>query len=153
MGLGAPWWEPDARGTITGLTRGAGTAHFARAALEAMAYGTADVMEAMVAASGQRFKTLRVDGGASANDWLLQFQADMLRVPVERPSNIETTAMGAAGLAGIAAGVWADAESFMSAQDVTAFPPQKRTDVAALRAGWSRAVDATLGIARAGKQK
>ena len=153
VGLGAPWWEPDARGTITGLTRGAGRAHFARAALEAMAYGTADVMEAMVAASGQRFKTLRVDGGASANNWLLQFQADVLRVPVERPSNVETTAMGAAGLAGIAAGVWADAESFMSAQDVTAFPPQKRTDVAALRAAWYRAVDATLGIARAGKQK
>lgn len=153
VGLGAPWWEPDARGTITGLTRGTGRAHLARAALEAMAYGTADVMEAMVSASGQRFKSLRVDGGASANDWLMQFQADVVRVPVERPANIETTAMGAAGLAGIAAGVWPDAESFMAAQTVTSFPPAKRKDIPALRAGWRKAVDATLLVARPRKAR
>jgi glycerol kinase len=148
VGLGAPWWEPNARGTITGLTRGTGRAHLARAALEAMAYGTADVMEAMVSASGQRFKALRVDGGASANDWLMQFQADVLRVPVQRPANIETTAMGAAGLAGIAAGVWPDADSFIAAQKVASFPPQPRKDIPALRAGWRKAVDATLMVAR-----
>ena len=144
VGLGAPWWNPDARGTIVGLTRGSGRAHLARAALEAMAYGTADVMHTMVAASGQRFRALRVDGGASANDWLMQFQADVIGVPVERPANIETTAMGAAGLAGIAAGVWPSAEAFMAAQDSAKFQPHKRKDIAALRDGWRRAVAATL---------
>jgi glycerol kinase len=148
VGLGAPWWEPNARGTIVGLTRGTGRAHFARAALEAMAYGTADVIDAMRAASGQHFRSLRVDGGASANDWLMQFQADVLGVSVERPANVETTAMGAAGLAGIAAGVWRDADAFMAAQDSTVFQPKKRSDIAALRAGWTRAVQATLQVAR-----
>lgn len=148
VGLGAPWWEPNARGTIVGLTRGTGRAHFARAALEAMAFGTADVVQAMRAASGQRFRALRVDGGASANDWLMQFQADVLGVPVERPANIETTAMGAAGLAGIAAGTWPSADAFMAAQESTTFTPGKRTDIGALRAGWKAAVDATLGVAR-----
>jgi glycerol kinase len=148
VGLGAPSWEPDARGTIVGLTRGTGRAHFARAALEAMAYGTADVMEAMRAASGQRLRSLRVDGGASANNWLMQFQADVLRVPVERPANVETTAMGAAGLAGLAAGVWPDADAFIAAQATETFQPAKRADVAALRSGWKRAVEATLLVAR-----
>ena len=149
VGLGAPWWEPNARGTIVGLTRGTGRAHFARAALEAMAYGTADVMDSMVAASRQRFKSLRVDGGASANDWLMQFQSDVLGVPVERPANVETTAMGAAGLAGIAAGVWPSAEAFIAAQRVATFTPRKRQDVKTLRAGWRNAVRATLDVARA----
>ena len=153
VGLGAPAWEPNARGTIVGLTRGTGRAHFARAALEAMAYGTADVMEAMRAASGQRLRALRVDGGASANDWLMQFQADMLGVPVERPANVETTAMGAAGLAGLAAGVWPDADAFIAAQGTATFQPTKRKDVAALRAGWKRAVDATLLVARGKKPR
>ena len=153
VGLGAPWWEPNARGTIVGLTRGSGRAHFARAALEAMAYGTADVMETMTKASGQRFRSLRVDGGASANDWLMQFQADVLGTPVERPSNVETTAMGAAGLAGIAAGVWPDADAFIAAQQSTTFMPRKRKEVAAWRAGWKRAVDATLSVARAGTER
>jgi glycerol kinase len=153
VGLGAPSWEPNARGTIVGLTRGTGRAHFARAALEAMAYGTADVMEAMRVASGQRFRSLRVDGGASANNWLMQFQADVLRVPVERPANVETTAMGAAGLAGLAAGVWPSADAFISAQATETFQPAKRNDVAALRAGWKRAVDATLLVARGRKSR
>jgi glycerol kinase len=152
VGLGAPWWEPNARGTIVGLTRGSGRAHFARAALEAMAYGTADVMQAMRAASGQRFRALRVDGGASENDWLMQFQADLLGVPVERPANVETTAMGAAGLAGIAAGIWPTADAFAAAQASTTFVPRKRKDVASLRAGWMQAVEATLSVAR-GKRK
>lgn len=149
VGLGAPWWEPNARGTIVGLTRGSGRAHLARAALEAMAYGTADVMESMVKVSRQRFKSLRVDGGASANDWLMQFQADVIGLPVERPANIETTAMGAAGLAGIAAGVWASADDFMAAQQVTRLAPRRRTDIGALRAGWRTAVAAALLTARA----
>ena len=153
VGLGAPWWEPNARGTIVGLTRGSGRAHLARAALEAMAYGTADVMEAMRTASGQRFRSLRVDGGASANNWLMQFQADVLGVPVERPANIETTAMGAAGLAGVAAGVWKNADAFMAAQESAVFQPQKRKDIAALRAGWTRAVEATLSVARARRSR
>jgi len=153
VGLGAPAWEPDARGTIVGLTRGTGRAHIARAALEAMAYGTADVMEAMRAASGQRLRSLRVDGGASANDWLMQFQSDVLGVPVERPVNVETTAMGAAGLAGLAAGVWPDADAFISAQATETFRPAKRKDIAALRAGWKRAVDATLLVARGKKRR
>ena len=149
VGLGAPWWEPNARGTIVGLTRGSTHAHLARAALEAMAYGSADVIDAMVQASGERFQRLRVDGGASANDWLMQFQADVLGVTVERPANVETTAFGAAGLAGIAAGVWSNADEFLGAQTFTAFAPvSSRNDVAQLRAGWGRAVRTALHWAR-----
>ncbi|HET6764474.1 MAG TPA: glycerol kinase GlpK, partial [Longimicrobiaceae bacterium] len=99
-GLGAPHWEPQARGTIFGLTRGTGRAHLARAALEAMAYSTHDVVQAMQGDSGVAMPELRVDGGAAANDWMMQFQADVLGIPVERPDMLETTALGAAGLAG-----------------------------------------------------
>ena len=149
VGLGAPWWEPNARGTIVGLTRGTTHAHFARAALEAMAYGTADVIDAMVQGTGHSFDTLRVDGGATANSWLLQFQADVIGVPVERPSNIETTALGAAGLAGIASGVWKDAESFIAAQRFTSFHPGVASASArAQRKDWSRAVKTALYWAR-----
>ena len=148
VGLGAPWWEPNARGTIVGLTRGSTRAHLSRAALEAMAYQTADVIDAMVKASGEQFARLRVDGGASANNWLMQFQADVLGVPVERPANVETTALGAAGLAGISAGVWPSAEGFLAAQEFTAFEPGKSVEVGQLRAGWSRAVRAALHWAR-----
>ena len=148
VGLGAPWWDANARGTIVGLTRGTTKAHFARAALEAMAYGTADVIDAMVSSTGKTsFKRLRVDGGASSNDWLMQFQADVLGAPVERPANVETTALGAAGLAGIAAGVWPDAERFLAAQRHTVFEPRK-ADRKALRRGWTRAVKAALHWAR-----
>lgn len=144
-GLGAPHWNPDARGMIVGLTRGTTRAHLARAALEAMAYGTADVLDAMRARSGVPFETVRVDGGASANDWLMQFQSDIIGVPVERPGIIETTAMGAAGLAGIASGVWRDAEEFMSAGRRVRFQPQMEdSERARLRSGWSRAVRSTL---------
>jgi glycerol kinase len=148
-GLGAPWWEPEARGTIVGLTRGTTRAHLARAALEAMAYGTADVIESMSEGSDTTFERLRVDGGASANDWLMQFQADVLGVSVERPTNVDTTALGAAGLAGIAAGLWRNAQAFHSAQQFATFAPRgDRSEIASMRAGWKRAVDTALQWAR-----
>jgi glycerol kinase len=106
VGLGAPHWRPEARGAWLGLTRGVTGAHLARAALESIAYQTRDVADAMVADSGRRLTALRVDGGAAANDFLLQFQADVLGIPVQRPKMLETTALGAAALAARAAGMW-----------------------------------------------
>jgi glycerol kinase len=106
-GLGSPWWDPYARGTLVGITRGTTGAHIARAAVEAMAFQTRDVVEAMAAASGQHIAELRVDGGASAMDLLVQIQADQLQVPVSRPVVQETTALGACYIAGLAEGVWA----------------------------------------------
>jgi glycerol kinase len=149
-GLGAPDWEPDARGTIVGLTRGTTRAHLARAALEAMAYGTADVLGTMREHGRVPFERLRVDGGATTNDWLMQFQADVLGVPVERPDLVETTALGAAGLAGLHAGVWADADAFLSARTFTRFEPSVHGAESAARghAGWRRAVRAAVGWAR-----
>jgi Glycerol kinase len=130
---------------IVGLTRGTTRAHLARAALEAMAYGTADVLDAMRTRSGVPFERLRVDGGATVNEWLMQFQSDIIGVPVERPDVIETTAMGAAGLAGIASGVWHDAGEFMSVRKHVTFHPQMDVaERARLRAGWDRAIRATL---------
>ncbi len=148
-GLGAPHWEPEARGMITGLTRGTSRAHLVRAALEAMACGTADVFDAMKARSGVPFTRLRVDGGAAVNDWLMQFQSDMLRVPVERPEMVETTALGAAALAGLAEGVWSSAADFMAVKRYTIFEPAM-DDVAAsaVRSGWDRSVNAALYWAR-----
>jgi glycerol kinase len=109
-GLGAPYWKPDARGTITGLTRGTTVAHIARAALESIAYQSAALLQAMsrdaVAAGGKPVSELRVDGGASVNNLLMQFQADLLGIPVIRPAVTETTALGAAYLAGLACGAW-----------------------------------------------
>ena len=148
-GMGAPDWEPGARGTIVGLTRGSTRAHLARAALEAMAYGTSDVLRLMRDRSGVSFDRLRVDGGATENDWLMQFQADVLGVPVERPDMIETTALGAAGLAGIASGVWPDAGAFIASRTHTRFTPGE--GVGAAQAGareWRRAVRAALAWAR-----
>ncbi len=148
-GLGAPHWEPDARGTMVGLTRGTTRAHLARAALEAMAYGSSDVLSAMRESSGVPFERLRVDGGASVNGWLMQFQADIIGVPVERPEIVETTALGAAGLAGIAAGVWEGSDEFLSVRRYTKFVP--RLDGAErdrLVSGWNRAVRATLSWAK-----
>jgi glycerol kinase len=151
VGLGAPHWEPRARGTIVGLTRGTTRAHLARAALEAMAFATADVLFAMHAHAGTAIERLRVDGGATANDWLMQFQADVLRVPVERPDLIETTALGAAGLAGIAAGVWAEPGAFLAARTFTRFECRApRDETTAWLAGWRRAVRAALAWARDG---
>jgi glycerol kinase len=117
-----------------------------------MAYGTYDVLELMSACAKTRFERLRVDGGATVNDWLLQFQADVLGVPVERPDVIETTALGAAGLAGVAAGVWPDPESFIAARRFTTFRPGAGTGAARdALAGWERAVRATLAWARDGE--
>jgi glycerol kinase len=148
-GLGAPYWEAGARGTIVGLTRGTGRAHIVRAALEAMAFGTAEVLDSMSQASGTPFDRLRVDGGATANDWLMQFQADVLGVPIERPHMVETTALGAAGLAGLAAGVWKNADEFLATRRFTSFTPRMdRAHAAALLDGWQRAVRAAISWAR-----
>ena len=105
-GLGAPHWDPYARGTLVGISRGTGAAHIARAALEGIALQNADVMQAMQADAGMQIRELRVDGGASRNDLLMQFQSDILGVPVLRPEITETTALGAASLAGLAIGLW-----------------------------------------------
>jgi len=107
-GLGAPHWDADARGVITGLTRGSNAGHLARAALESIAYQSADLLGAMAADTGKQLRELRVDGGAVGNNALMQFQADLLRVPVVRPRTTETTALGAAYLAGLAVGFWRD---------------------------------------------
>jgi glycerol kinase len=148
-GLGAPSWEPDARGTIVGLTRGTTRDHLVRAALEAMCYGTADVLGAMRAASGAPLDILRVDGGATANGWMMQFQADVLGVPVERPDVIETTAMGAGALAGLATGVWKDADAFIHSRHYERFSPGAgRAAAQEGAAGWHRAVRAALHWAR-----
>lgn len=150
VGLGAPHWEPEARGSIFGLTRGTGREHLVRAALEAMAYGTAEVLEAMEADSGVTADELRVDGGAALNDWLMGFQADVVGIPVRRPPNVETTALGAAGLAGIESGVWASADEFLAQQGepdrFRATAPEKKR--AELLAGWHRAVRAAVSWAR-----
>jgi glycerol kinase len=151
-GLGTPHWEPEARGTLTGLTRGTTRAHIVRAVLEAIAFSTGDLLDAMMGPSGGRPSTLRVDGGAAANDWLMQFQADVLGVPVERPDMVETTALGAAGLAGIAVGVWSDAEAFAAARSYTRFEPTMGDADRRARLGeWERAVTTTLAWARHGR--
>ena len=149
VGLGAPDWEPAARGTIVGLTRGTSRAHLARAALEAMAYATLDVLGDMRTSADVPITRLRVDGGATSNDWLMQFQADVAGVEVERPDMAETTAMGAAGLAGIAAGVWSNASEFHASREFTRFTPGEGARGAqTAHAGWRRAVRATLSWAR-----
>jgi glycerol kinase len=149
VGLGAPHWEPAARGTIVGLTRGTTRAHIVRAALEAMAYGTRDVVDTMSTHGLGRPNVLRVDGGAAANDWLMQFQADQLGIPVERPDLVETTALGAAGLAGLASGVWSKPSEFIAGRTFSRFEPaSERRQAEADLAGWRRAVRAGLSWAR-----
>ena len=141
-GLGAPHWDMYSRGTIVGLTRGTGRAHIVRAALESIAYQSADVISAMAADSSMKSTVLRVDGGASANNFLMQFQADILGVHVLRPKVIETTAMGAAMLAGRAVGVWNDADLTKLQQPDREFVPNM-DDVTRenyLRQ-WQRAID------------
>jgi glycerol kinase len=146
VGLGAPHWEAEARGTIVGLTRGSTRAHLARAALEAMAYSTRDVVDAMSTVSGVDLAELKADGGAAANDWLMQFQADTLGVRVARPDVVETTAMGAAALAGLATGVWPSPELFSERRSYRWFEPEGSAEDA--YAGWRRAVDTALHWAR-----
>jgi len=143
VGLGAPYWDSYARGTIVGLTRGSTAAHIARATLESMSYQTRDVLEAMTADSGVHVSTLRVDGGAVVNNLLMQFQADILGVPVQRPKVAETTALGAAYLAGLATGFWSSQQEVAEqwAIDRT-FEPQMSADQRnTLYAEWKRAVE------------
>jgi glycerol kinase len=151
-GLGAPHWEPEARGTLVGLTRGSTRAHLVRAALEAMAYATRDVAEAMEADARVRLAELRVDGGAAANDWLMQFQADVLGVPVRRPEMVEMTARGAAGLAGLATGFWDGPEAFHAARrgETLFSPAADDRDRATLLGGWRRALAAATAWAEHG---
>jgi len=151
VGLGAPHWRHDARGALFGLTRGTTREHLVRAALEAMAYSTREVLEAMEADSSTKMTELRVDGGAAKNDWFLDFQAGVLGLPVRRPALVETTALGAAGLAGLETGLWPDAETFMAAQgDATRFSSRMSDEEReTLFAGWGAAVDAVKGVGRA----
>ncbi|MDQ6716730.1 MAG: glycerol kinase [Gemmatimonadota bacterium] len=150
-GLGAPHWQPEARGTIVGITGGTRREHLVRATLEAMAYSTADIFESLSEASGASFSKIRVDGGASANDWLMQFQADVLGIPVERPEMIETTASGAAGLAGLAAGIWTSADDFLKTRRFRSFEPASGGTTGPNLAEWRRAVRAALSWAEDGK--
>ena len=146
-GLGSPHWDPHARGTIVGLTRGTGRAHLARATLEAIAYQTVDALRAMEQASGEPLLELRADGGASANGWLMQFQADMLGIPVERPAILETTSQGAAYLAGLATGFWESVEEIAKTRpEGQIFTPQMEPAQAQrLYARWQDAVGRAKG--------
>lgn len=148
-GLGAPHWDPYARGVLVGITRGTTKAHVARAALEAIAYQSADVVRAMEQEAGVPLRALRVDGGAAVNDFLMQFQADVLDVPVERPAVTETTALGAAYLAGWAAGVWRDRDEIVSQWhlDRRFEPVMDAAQRDRLLDGWRRAVERSLGWA------
>ncbi|MBI4207955.1 MAG: glycerol kinase GlpK, partial [Betaproteobacteria bacterium] len=141
-GVGSPHWDPYARGMIHGLTRGATAGHIARAALEAIAYQTADVLHAMESDAGIRLEELRVDGGAARNDMLMQFQADLLGVPVVRPRVTETTALGAAYLAGLAVGYWKDGQEIAAQWQVEREfePGMDRAHAEALLAGWRKAL-------------
>ena len=141
-GLGAPHWRPEARGVITGLSRGTTKAHLARAVLEGIALQNVDILQAMERDAGEPLRELRVDGGAAANDLLVQFQADVLGVPIRRPKNLETTALGAAFLAGLGAGVWSSTADLATlwreqARFTPAMPPDQ---VATWRARWAAAV-------------
>ena len=142
VGLGAPYWDPFARGTIVGLTRGSGRAQLVRAAVEAMAYQTNDVVKAMEGDTSRPFKELRVDGGASVMDALCQFQSDLLGIPVRRPGQTETTALGAAFLAGLGAGLWSDSDlSGLWKLDREFEPAISRDQAETLQAQWRRAVE------------
>jgi glycerol kinase len=146
-GLGAPHWDAFARGTVVGLTRGSNAGHIARAALESIAFQSAELLRAMEQDSGRLSTELRVDGGAAANDLLMQFQADLLGVPVVRPTTLETTALGAAYLAGIAAGVWTGpGEIAKQWKAARRFEPRMRREEAARRMGeWQRALERAKG--------
>jgi glycerol kinase len=145
-GLGAPYWEPKATGSILGLTRGTTNAHIARATLEAIAFQVKDIFDAM-ALTGIRLSKLKVDGGASANNLLMQFQSDQLGVPLERPVNLDSTALGAAYLAGLGVGFWSSLEELLELNPVQAsFHPEPVSSVAYDR--WKRAVQATIDFTK-----
>jgi len=147
-GLGAPYWQADVRGAIFGLSRGTSREHLIRAALESMAYQTRDVLAAMEADAGIALKELRADGGAIGNDFLAQFQSDMLGVPLLRPRITETTALGAAYLAGLAVGVWDSREQIarLWQQDRRFDPAMEASRRERLYSGWQAAVQATMGF-------
>lgn len=146
VGLGAPYWDSDVRGAVFGLTRGTSKEHFVRATLESLAYQTKDVLDAMEADSGISLKALRVDGGAVANNFLMQFQSDLLNVPVERPVISETTALGAAYLAGLAVGFWKDRSEIAKHWHLDKqFQPDMEQEVREeIYGGWQKAVRATM---------
>ena len=146
-GLGAPYWDAQARGAIVGLTRGANRAHIVRAALEALAYQTSDLVVAMEADSGVPLSCLSVDGGAAANDFLMQFQSDILERELRRPANTETTALGAAFLAGLTTGFWKDLDAIRALRTAdTIFRPTMDHDTGMkLLRGWHQAVRRTRG--------
>jgi glycerol kinase len=146
VGLGAPYWDPHARGALLGLSRGTTAAHLARAALEAIAYQTRDLVEAMERDSGVPLRELRVDGGAAANNFLMQFQADVLAKPVVRPACTETTALGAAFLAGLAVGVWKNTDELEALwkKDRVFEPAMPASEREQLYAGWKQAVERVL---------
>jgi len=148
-GLGAPHWDAYARGAIFGLTRGATDAHLARAALESICYQSAEVLRAMEADAGLKLAQLRVDGGATANNLLMQFQADLLGVPVVRPKVAETTALGAAYLAGLAVGYWRNPADVASNWQIDRRfePSMSRDQAASLTSGWDKAVARSKGWA------
>lgn len=144
-GLGAPYWNQDARGTITGITRGTNKSHMARAALESIAYQTMDVLNAMQADAGTPISELRVDGGATANNLLMQFQADLLNCKVVRPEVTEVTAIGAAYLAGLATGFWKNIEEIKSQWQVNkTFVANPNIDNSKRISGWKKAVRAAI---------
>ena len=149
-GLGAPHWDQYARGTIVGITRGVNKYHIIRATLESLAYQVNDVLDAMKADSGISLAALKVDGGASANDFLMQTQADIIDAPVNRPQCVETTAMGAAYLAGLAVGYWANKEDVIKnwAIDKTFKPSITEEDRMARIKGWNKAVKYAYGWAK-----
>jgi glycerol kinase len=148
VGLGTPYWDSQVRGAVFGLTRGTQKEHLIRATLESMAYQTKDVLAAMEADSGIQLKSLRVDGGAVANNFLMQFQSDILRVPVDRPKINETTALGAAYLAGLAIGFWKDRHDIINNWQVDrTFSVDMNTAKAdKLYAGWKMAVNAAMAF-------
>jgi glycerol kinase len=148
VGLGSPYWDSEVKGAVFGLTRGTTKEHFIRATLEALAYQTKDVLAAMESDSGISVNALRVDGGAAANDFLMQFQSDILNIPVERPTVNETTALGAAYLAGLAVGYWNSADELMDHENTERVfhPVMAEEERSELYAGWQRAVKAAMAF-------
>ena len=146
-GLGAPYWDMYARGCVVGMTRGTSRAHFARAVLESIAFQVTDLMTAMRQDAGCEISVLRVDGGASVSDLMMQFQADLLRIPVDRPTMVETTAFGAAALAGLSAGVWSSLDEVRAVREsARVFTPQREQyECEGIYRGWKRAVNCACG--------
>jgi len=151
-GLSSPYWDPYARGTIIGITRGTTREHLTRAVLESIAYQTRDLLEAMISDSGNKLSSLRVDGGATANNFLMQFQADLLGIPIEKPVITEMTALGVAYLAGLGAGLWQSQDEIAAQWKIArVFEPKMSEDRReALYAVWKKAVERSFGWAKYG---